>query len=107
MQEAANDFQMDSYPLLSAWLKKYREQGIERLFHLKRRPPEMTKKVKKHSQPTLETESNRVKALKDHVLSLQIENAYLKELRRSQKKESHEVTKRLHRSSVPSESDLR
>lgn len=87
--------------LISSWVSKFREQGVEGLSKAKGWPPKMESKKEKeqvidntdiHTDISV-SESERIKELEKQVRYLQIENAYLKELRRLRLEEAREMKK--------------
>lgn len=94
--EVANILEMNNPPLLASWMQKFRENGVEGLSKPKGNPSTLTKKTEmkkkvpaKHSAE----ETNRIKELEKQVRSLQIENAFLKELRKLRKQEAQRKRK--------------
>lgn len=95
-------------PLISAWMREFRADGVEGLSKPKGRPSNMPKKNKDIKNNTVSRERpeeyNRIKELEKQVRSLQIENAFLKELRKLRKQESQQRHKnQSHESSTASE----
>jgi len=78
-REVANQLGMNNPALVIGWQKKFLEKGIDGLSQTKGRPSNMPKKKKKDSEIT---KNQRVKELEKQLRFLEIENAYLKELRR-------------------------
>ena len=72
--------------LLCRWVSNFREHGVNGISDKPRgRPPAMLKKKEvpeKASTESTNSDSERIKELEQKVLYLEIENAYLKELRR-------------------------
>lgn len=97
---------MDSPELISAWVSKFRDEGVGGLSKPKGRPPKM--KPKEEKERVVEnTEINvngseRIKELEKKVRYLEIENVYLKELRRLRLEEIR-VTREQQESSTTSE----
>lgn len=106
-REVANAVGINNPPLIAAWMRKFREDGVEGLSKPKGRPSIMIKKkkeIKKKTSKITPEESERIKALEKQVRSLQIENAFLKELRKLRKQEAQQRRKnQLHESSTASE----
>jgi len=78
-REVANQLGLTNPALIKEWQKKFLEEGIDGLSQTKGRPPNRPKKKKKDSEIT---KNQRVKELEKQLRFLEIENAYLKELRR-------------------------
>lgn len=96
--------------LISSWVAKFREQGVEGLSKARGWLPKMESKEEKeqvidntdiHTDVSV-SESERIKELEKQVRYLQIENAYLKELRRLRLEKARE-TKKQQESSTTSE----
>lgn len=108
-REVANLLEMNNSALIANWMRKFRDDGVKGLSKAKGRPPTLTRKdVKKKIVPN-ETpeERNRIKELEKQVRSLQIENAFLKELRRLRKQEAQaRRMSQSHESSTASEDHL-
>ena len=70
--------------LITNWVSRFRNEGIDGLSKKKGRPPKMESKDKKVVKPTDDSSntSEHIKKLEKQVRYLQVENAYLKELRR-------------------------
>lgn len=109
-REVANALGINNYPMIAAWVRKFRDDGIEGLSNPKGRLSNMTKKnkvTKKKISKVTHEESERIKALEKQVRSLQIENAFLKELRKLRKQEAQQRRKnQSHESSTASEDYL-
>lgn len=107
--EVANHFGIKNPSLTAVWHKKYFESGIEGLSKKKGRPPQMAKKKTNQSQKKklkrkLEsTEGERIKELELENHYLEIENVYLKELRRLSLSDSKFLERTKHKSPTPSE----
>lgn len=90
---------MNNPSLITSWVSKFRKEGVEGLSKSKGRPPKM--KSKEEKEKTVENtetnhnidESNRIKELEKQKTYLQIENAYLKELRRLRLEETRKMKK--------------
>jgi len=87
--EVANEFKINNPPLIAAWLRKYREKGVEGLSGKRGRPPmkETEKSVSevKKSEAKVEIPQSMEELLAEkdrQIRALQIENASLKEWRR-------------------------
>jgi len=107
-REVANHFDINNPSLVARWLKEYRESGIDGISRPKGRPSLMTNNSEKKVDSTPKNivdpvESSQIKELEKQVRLLQIENAYLKELRRLRKEEQLLVTKKSQESSATSE----
>lgn len=106
-REVANALGINNSPLIASWMRKFRDEGVEGLSKLKGRPSNMAKKKENIKRQTIKIttdESNRIKELEKQVRSLQIENAFLKELRKLRKQEAQQRRKnQLHVSSTASE----
>ena len=78
-REVASKVGMRNYTLISRWMRGFRDNGIKILSKPKAHPPTILKKdfVKVSSK-----EHNRIKELEKQVRSFQIENVFLKELRK-------------------------
>lgn len=98
---------MTNPSLLSRWVREFRSEGLAGLSRPKGRPTNMkNRKSKKETKkktvlPPEGKEAERIKELEDQVLSLQIQNAYLKELRRLQTKEKQSQTNESSSDSAP------
>ncbi len=91
-REVANTLKINNPVLITAWMRQFRMAGIEGLSKSKGHPPTLTKKNEnpKESKVKKTTEENRIKVLEKQVRSLQIENAFLKELRKLRKQEAQQ-----------------
>lgn len=90
----ANQFGIRHPETITRWVKEFREQGIDGLREKKRgRPSKMTNKKKPEDAQKKEysqEEIDEIELLKDRILGLEIQNAFLKkkiELREARKKE--------------------
>lgn len=105
--EVANALGINNPPLIASWMRKFRDEGVEGLSKPKGRPSNMTKKkesIKRKATKIMTDDSERIKALEKQVRSLQIENAFLKELRKLRKQEAQQRRKnQSHVSSTASE----
>lgn len=102
-REVANTLEMNNPSLIANWMRKFREEGVEGLSSKRGRPPKMPEETKPRMKKGLKTDQERIKELEQQVRSLQIHNAFLKELRKLRKQEASERMKRLHGSSSASE----
>lgn len=99
-RELAIELGITNPPLIAGWVRKFRAEGLEGLSKPKGRPPKMKNDKKKketndkHPSPRKNDGSERMKELENQVLSLQIQNAFLKELRSLQTKENQKQTKK-------------
>ncbi|OEG18648.1 transcriptional regulator [Enterococcus termitis] len=73
-REVANILEMNNPILIANWMRKFRKEG----------------KTKKHLMKETLEEQNRIKELEKQVRILQIENAFLKELRKLRKQEAQQ-----------------
>ena len=92
-RDVANAIGINNPPLIASWMRKFREDGVDGLSKTKGRPSNMSKKkkaVKKVVSHETAGESDRIKDLEKQVRSLQIENAFLKELRKLRKQEAQQ-----------------
>lgn len=96
-RDLAMKFGINTPTLIAAWVSKFREQGVDGLSKEKGRPPKM--KLKEDKEKVVEnihvnvSESEHIKGLEKQIRYLQIENAYLKELRRLRLEETRETKK--------------
>ena len=90
-REVANQLGMNNLTLIANWMKNFRAEGLDGLSKPKGRPTTVSKKkeTKKTTKETPE-ERDRIKELEKQVRSLQIENAFLKELRKLRKQEAQQ-----------------
>ena len=102
-REVANTLEMNNPSLIANWMRKFREEGVEGLSSKRGRPAKMPKEIKPRKKKSLKTDQERIKELEQQVRSLQIHNAFLKELRKLRKQEASERMKRSHGSSSASE----
>ncbi|MGG5343971.1 transposase [Enterococcus sp. AZ020] len=92
-REIANVLEMNNPSLIAQWMRKFREEGFDGLSKTKGRPPILLKKEEKtenHSIKETVEERDRIRELEKQVRSLQIENAFLKELRKLRKQEAQQ-----------------
>jgi transposase len=104
-REVANQLGINNPALIANWMRNFRADGLDGLSRSKGRPTIMSKK-KENQKTNKETpeERDRIKELEKQVRSLQIENAFLKELRKLRKREAQQrQTKQSHASSTASE----
>ncbi|MGM0240156.1 transposase [Enterococcus sp. AZ103] len=104
-REVANHLGINNPALIANWMRTFRAEGVDGLSKKKGRPPILSKKKEnpKANKATLE-ERDRIKELEKQVRSLQIENAFLKELRKLRKQEAQQRRKnQSHESSTASE----
>ena len=110
-RELALDLEMTNPSLIASWVRAFRAEGIEGLSKPKGRPPQMKndkKKIKaskKSSLPSENKDLERIKELENQVLSLQIQNAFLKEWRSLQVKENQGQTNKPRESSTGSDNN--
>lgn len=90
-REVANQLGMNNPTLIANWMRNFRAEGLDGLSKPKGRPTIVSKKkeTKKANKETPE-ERDRIKELEKQVRSLQIENAFLKELRKLRKQEAQQ-----------------
>ncbi len=84
---------MNNPTLIANWMRKFRKEGIDGLSKEKGRLSTVQKKeeqTKKHLMKETLEEQNRIKELEKQVRTLQIENAFLKELRKLRKQEAQQ-----------------
>lgn len=110
-RELALELEMTNPSLIASWVRAFRASGIEGLSKPKGRPPQMKnekKKIKaskKSSLPSENKDLERIKELENQVLSLQIQNAFLKEWRSLQVKENQGQTNKPRESSTDSDNN--
>ena len=110
-RELALELGMTTPSLITSWVQAFRAEGIEGLSKPKGRPPQMKndkKKIKaskKSSLPSENKDLERIKELENQVLSLQIQNAFLKEWRSLQVKENQGQTNKQRESSTDSDNN--
>ena len=110
-RELAIELGITNPPLIANWVRVFRAEGLEGLSKPKGRPPKMKndkKKMKtkdKRPLPRKNNDRERVKELENQVLSLQIQNAFLKELRSLQTKENQKQTKKSQKASTDSDNN--
>ena len=111
-REVANTLNMNNPNLIASWMRQFREGGIDGLSKTKGCPPSLSKKnepknKKKSTTKATSKERERIEELEKRVRSLQIENAFLKELRKLRKQEAQQRRmKQSHESSQASEDRL-
>lgn len=90
---------MNNPSLITSWVSKFRKEGVEGLSKSKGRAPTMkSKEEKEKNVENTDTdqninESDQIKELEKQITYLQIENAYLKELRRLRLEETRQMKK--------------
>lgn len=92
-REVASSLGMNNPSLIANWMRNFRAEGIDGLSKTKGRPSTLTKKKevkKKQMSQESSEERDRIKELEKQVRSLQIENAFLKELRKLRKQEAQQ-----------------
>lgn len=110
-RELALELGMTTPSLITSWVQAFRAEGIEGLSKPKGRPPQMKndkkkiKAAKKSSLPSDNKDLERIKELENQVLSLQIQNAFLKEWRSLQVKENQGQTNKPRESSTDSDNN--
>ncbi|WBY88541.1 IS3 family transposase [Enterococcus faecium] len=108
-REVANTLNMNNPNLIASWMRQFREGGIDGLSKTKGCPPILSKKnepknKKKSTTKATSKERECIEELEKRVRSLQIENAFLKELRKLRKQEAQQRRmKQSHESSQASE----
>lgn len=106
-REIANVLKMNNPSLIASWMRKFRDDGIDGLTKTKGRPSTLAEKKEQKKKRSIEStpeERDRIKELEKQVRSLQIENAFLKELRKLRKQEAQQRrTNQSHESSTASE----
>lgn len=98
--DVAARLEMNNPALIAGWVGRYREAGVSGLSIRRGRRPQMSDEQKqpREAQP----EDDRIRALEDKVKRLEIENDFLKELRRLREQKSRRQAKRSHDSSTTS-----
>ena len=104
-REVASTLEMNNPALIANWMRNFREAGIEGLSKEKGRPLTLTRKKENKKENTTTEERDRIKALEKQVRSLQIENAFLKELRKLRKQEAQQRRKNQSHESSPASED--
>lgn len=110
-RELALELGMTTPSLITSWVQAFRAEGIEGLSKPKGRPPQMKndkkkiKAAKKSSLPSDNKDLERIEELENQVLSLQIQNAFLKEWRSLQVKENQGQTSKPRESSTDSDNN--
>lgn len=104
-REVANHLGINNPALVTNWMRTFRSKRSDGLSKTKGRPSILPKKKEeKKTQKETPEERNRIKELEKQVRSLQIENAFLKELRKLRKLEAQQRRKnQSHKSSTASE----
>lgn len=103
-RELAVKLGMNNPSLIALWVSAFRKKGVEGISRPKGRPPNMKKKSEEKNQEKVLPDINKIEELEAQILSLQIENAYLKELRRLRLMENQK-TKKSQELSASSEED--
>lgn len=96
-REVANILKLNNSALIVGWMTKFRGHGIEGLSNTKGCPPTLSPKIENaniQSTSKVTNETIRIKELEKQVKSLQMENAFLKELRKLRKQEVPKRTKK-------------
>ncbi|MDA9470545.1 putative transposase [Enterococcus sp. 5H] len=104
-REVANHLGINNPALITNWMRIFRAEGIDGLSKTKGGPSILTKKKEeKKTKKETPKERDRIKELEKQVRALQIENAFLKELRKLRKQEAQQRRKnQSHESSTASE----
>jgi transposase len=107
-QSLAKQLNMNNPSLLAGWVKAFREKGFEGLSNKPRgRPSTMSKKKNNSQKPKVSKGTAPLtdleKAQAERIEELEIENAFLKELRRLRNEELQERANNSHESSTSSE----
>ena len=106
-REVANALGINNPPLIAVWVRNFRNDGIEGISKSKGEPSDMPKKKNNIKLTKISEESERIKKLEKQVRSLQIENAFLKELRKLRNQEAmKKQMNQSHASSTASEDNL-
>lgn len=88
----AEKLKMDNPGLISFWVRKFHEQGIDGFSEKKKgTSEEMPDKTTLRTPEEKAADEKRIKELEQKVLYLEIENAYLKELRRLRLQEQRKM----------------
>lgn len=107
-KELAFKLEMTNLSLIANWVRMFRAEGIEGLSRPKGRPPKMKKNNQTDKNLSAKPTNNdlkRIKELENQVLSLEIQNAFLKELRRLQTEENQNQLNKPLKSSTDSENN--
>lgn len=99
-QETANALGMNNHSLIANWLRQFKDKGIDGLSRKKGRPSHMSNNKAKNLS---KSDKDKIKELEAQLLTLQIENVYLKELRKLRKQEEKQRMKLSRPSSLASE----
>lgn len=107
-QDLAKQLNMNNPSLLAVWVKSFREKGIEGLSNKPRgRPSTISKEKETTQKPKVSKDTSPLtdleKAQAERIEELEIENAFLKELRRLRNAEFQEQANNSHESSTSSE----
>ncbi|MHA6586291.1 helix-turn-helix domain-containing protein, partial [Aerococcus mictus] len=86
-RELANSLNMNNPSLIANWRRAYHERGLDGLSARKGRPPKVSKKKSQINQIKDSSETNqlseaKIKELEQRITDLEIENKFLKGLRR-------------------------
>jgi len=108
LRDVSVHFQIRDPAVTARWLTEYREQGIAGLSRAGGKSAKMSKDKRSKNDRTIPdpADSERIKELEQQVRLLQIENTYLKELRRLRRKEKCPQMKSSQESSTVSEDPL-
>ena len=88
----AKKLKMDDPGLITVWVQKFHKQGIDGFSEKKKgTSEEMEEKVALRTPEEKAADEKRIKELEQKVLYLEIENAYLKELRRLRLQEQRKM----------------
>lgn len=91
-EKLAEKLDMDSPRLLSLWVRKFHKEGIDGFSEKKKGTVEdMPERNTLRTPEEKAADEKRIKELEQKVLYLEIENAYLKELRRLRLQEQHKM----------------
>lgn len=102
--EVALFFKIENPSLIARWASDFRKDGIDGLSGTPGRPQKMSKdKSRSSSKKPRPEELSKIQELEKQVRYLQIENAYLKELRRLRLKDTQKRTNGSQESSTASE----
>lgn len=107
-REVANVLEMNNPSLITGWMRKFRAEGINGLSKAKGRPATVSQKKENPNKESIKAtpeDSERIKALEKQVRSLQIENAFLKELRKLRKQEAQQRRRNQSQESSPASED--
>ena len=108
-RELANELELNDPTRLASWVRTIHSDGIDGLSKPKGRPSKMTHDKNRQNPDKVKPKGlvePDVKALEKRIRHLEIENAFLKELRRLRSEESQKTTNKSQESSTSSEDDL-